>query len=106
LGKGLPLGPTFANIFMCFHETTWQANCPLDFKPLFYNRNVNDAFLIFKHPSHAGLFFDYLNIQHKFIKFSMELESNNSLSFRDCNVTKSNGRFQTAVNRKFGLSTG
>ena len=108
LGMGLPLGPTFANIFMCFHEATWLANCPLDFKPLFYNRYVDDTFLIFKHPSHVGLFFDYLNLQHKSIKFTMELESNNSLSFLDCNVTKSNGRFLTSVYRKStftGLST-
>jgi hypothetical protein len=30
----------------------------------------------------------------------MELESNNSLSLLDCNITKSNGRFQTSVFRK------
>ena len=47
-----------------------------------------------------GLFFDYLNLQHKSIKFTMELEANNSLSFLDCKVTKSNGRFQTSVFRK------
>jgi hypothetical protein len=40
LGMGLPLGRTFANIFMCFHEATWLANCPLDSKPIFYNRYV------------------------------------------------------------------
>ena len=108
LGMGLPLGPTFANIFMCFHEVSWLANCPLDFKPIFYNRYVDDTFLIFKHPSHVKLFFDYVNSQHNSIKFTMELESNNSLSFLDCNVTKSNGRFLTSVYRKptfTGLST-
>jgi hypothetical protein len=108
LGMGLPLGPTFANIFMCFHEAKWLANCPLDFKPVFYNRYVDDTFLLFKHPSHVGLFFDYLNLQHQSIKFTMELETNNSLSFLDCNVTKSNGCFQTSVFRKStftGLST-
>ena len=108
LGMGLPLGPTFANIFMCFHEATWLANCPIDFKPIFYNRYVDDTFLIFKHPSHVGLFFDYLNLQHKSIKFTMELESNNSLCFLDCKVLKSDGRFQTSVYRKStftGLST-
>ena len=100
LGMGLPLGPTFANIFMCFHEVSWLTNCPPDFKPIFYNRYVDDTFLIFKHPSHVKLFFDYLNLQHNSIKFIMELESNNSLSFLDCNITKSNGRFQTSVFRK------
>ena len=97
---GLPLGPTFANIFMFFYEATWLAKCPRDFKPIFYNRYVDDIFLIFKHPSHVGIFFDYLNLQHKSIKFTMEMEANNSLSFLDCKVTKSNGRFQTSVFRK------
>ena len=100
LGMGLPLGPTLANIFMCFHEVSWLADCPLEYKPIFYNRYIDDTFLIFKHPSHAGLFFDYLNLKHPSIKFTMELESNNSLSFLDCKVTKSGGRFQTSVYRK------
>ena len=32
LGLGLPLGPTFANIFMC---SQWLHDCPADFKPVF-----------------------------------------------------------------------
>ena len=32
LGMGLPLAPTFANIFLCFHEKVWLQNCPVEFK--------------------------------------------------------------------------
>jgi hypothetical protein len=78
LGLGLPQGPTFANIFMRFHKVSWLANCPLDFKPIFYNRYVDGTFLIFKHPSHIKPFLDYVNSQHNSIKFTLELESNNS----------------------------
>ena len=28
LGMGLPLAPTFANIFMAHHEENWINNCP------------------------------------------------------------------------------
>ena len=35
LGMGLPLGPTFANIFMCFNELIWISHCPASFKPIF-----------------------------------------------------------------------
>ena len=34
LGMGLPLGPTFVNIFMCQHEETWIQDCPSAFKPV------------------------------------------------------------------------
>ena len=32
VAMGSPLGPTFANIFLCHHETTWLKNCPKAFK--------------------------------------------------------------------------
>ena len=35
LGMGLPLGPTFANIFMSFNEQIWLNECPEHFKPIF-----------------------------------------------------------------------
>ena len=28
VGMGLPLGPTFANAFMCYSEKNWLADCP------------------------------------------------------------------------------
>ena len=34
VGMGLPLGPSFANIFMCFYEKFWLHDCPYDFKPI------------------------------------------------------------------------
>ena len=42
VAMGSPLGPSFANIFLCFHETLWLQNCPSDFKPALYRRYVDD----------------------------------------------------------------
>ena len=50
---GLPLGPTFANIFMAFMETKWLDDCPLEFKPVYYRRYVDDSFLLFNDISHV-----------------------------------------------------
>ena len=100
LGMGLPLGPTFANIFMCFHEKRWLLDCPDSFKPVFYRRYVDDTFLLFRHPSHAQYFLDYLNSKHASIKFTMELESRNKLCFLDCNITRCNNKFESSVYRK------
>ena len=35
LEMGLPLSPTFADIFMSFHEKIWLDSCPSEFKPIF-----------------------------------------------------------------------
>ena len=56
LGMGLPLGPTLANIFMCFMEKDWLNECPTAFRPVFYQHYIDDTFLLFKHSSHVQLF--------------------------------------------------
>ena len=44
---GTPLGPTLANVFLCYHEKGWPQNCPSEFKPVIYRRYVDDTFLLF-----------------------------------------------------------
>ena len=83
VGMGLPLGPTFANIFLCFHEKKWLDSCPLAFRPRYYKRYVDDCFLIFNDISHVDKFLDFLNRQHPKMKFTKELEAKGSLPFLD-----------------------
>ena len=40
-----PLGPTFANAFLCYHEKIWLQNCPSEFKPVIYRSYVDDTFI-------------------------------------------------------------
>src|SRR5215469_995808 len=40
---GNPLGPTFANIFLSFHEIAWLEQCPPSFKPILYKRYIDDC---------------------------------------------------------------
>ena len=100
LGMGLPLGPTFANIFMCHHEQNWLDNCPDDFKPVLYNRYVDDTFVLFKDPSHAPLFHNYINSMHPNIRFTVDRECQNHLPFLDCNVNRKTNCFDISVYRK------
>ena len=105
---GSPLGPVLANAFMAYHETRWLEHCPLDFKPLFYRRYVDDTFLVFKSEEHVQKFLSYLNSRHPNIEFTAESESNNQLPFLDILVTRSNNCFTTSVFRKptyTGLTT-
>ena len=83
VAMGSPLGPTLANVFMCHFENIWLENCPSHFKPIVYRRFVDDTFVLFRSKDHVEKFRNYLNKQHKNIKFTSEIEDNGSLSFLD-----------------------
>jgi len=100
VAMGSPLGPSYANTFLCHHERNWLNNCPDHFKPIFYKRYVDDTFLLFKQQSHIEQFLSYLNEQHPNIKFTCETEKENKLSFLDALISKENGRLSTSVYRK------
>ena len=88
VAMGSPLGPVLADIFMNFNEIIWLANCPPEFKPLYYRRYVDDTFLIFKNPSHIEPFLNFLNAQHPNIEFTCDTEVDSSLSFLDVLITR------------------
>jgi len=100
VAMGSPLGPCYANTFLCYHEQAWLNNCPSSFKPIYYRRYMDDTFLLFNDPSHINPFMSYLNSQHPNIRFTCEAEQNNKLSFLDTTVTFHNGCFSVNTYRK------
>ena len=100
VAMGSPLGPTLANVFLCYHGKIWLQNCPSEFKPVIYRRYVDDTFLHFRWKHHIEKFRNYLNRQHKSIKFTSETENENSISFLDIKITRDNNKFMTSVHRK------
>ncbi|XP_069977196.1 uncharacterized protein [Penaeus vannamei] len=100
VAMGSPLGPCYANTFLCHHEQTWMNDCPANFKPILYRRYMDDTFLLFNDPSHINPFLSYLNSQHPNIKFTCETEQNNKLSFLDTSITFHNNCFYTSTYRK------
>ena len=79
VGMGLPLGPTLANVFMCFHEKRWLDDCPNHFKPVFCKGYIDGTFLLFNSECYGQMFLDYLNQKHDNIKYTMECEDGDSL---------------------------
>ena len=100
MGMGSPLGPSFANVFMCHHESIWLDDCPPSFKPVHYFRYLDDTFLLFRDRTHCGKFQDYLNSKHRSIKFTDENEHNDCLPFLDVLVKREGEAFSTSVFRK------
>ena len=83
VAMGSPLGPTLANIFLCHHEEMWLDNCPIQFKPDYYRRYVDDTFLLFRDKDHVNKFNKYLNSRHVNMRFSNEVENDQILNFLD-----------------------
>ena len=52
VAMGSPLGPSLANAFLSYHEKNWLNSCPQGFKPVFYQRYVDDIFVLFKSNDH------------------------------------------------------
>ena len=97
---GLSLSGCLSNIFLCFNASIWLSNCQINFKPVFFKRYLDDAFILFSHPSHAPLFLQYMNNQHPNIKFTIEKEHNRKLPFFEVLFDCGNNKFNTSVYRK------
>ena len=100
VAMGSPLGPTLANVFLCYYEKQWLADCPDHFKPSYYKRYVDDIFILLPNAGCLNDFKDYMNQKHSNINFTSEEEVNNSLPFLDVNVIRHNSTFVTSVYRK------
>ena len=81
LCMGLPLGPTFANIFTCAKEDSWLDDCPLSFKHALYKQYTDDIFLMFRTRSDFKKFYQYFNQKHHNINFTLEHETNRHFAF-------------------------
>ena len=97
VAMGSPLGPALANIFVGFHESRLFDNTV---KPGVYFRFVDDTFAIFGSELDCDHFKGKLNLLHPALKFTVEKEHNNSLSFLDVLVEKDGTGFLTSIYRK------
>ena len=88
VAMGSPLGPTLANAFLCFYKKKWLDNCPIEFKPVYYRRYVDDIFVLFRSRDHLIKFRGYLNKCFPNMKLSFEEEKNGKLPFLDVEVTR------------------
>ena len=74
--------------------------CPIEFKPSFYKKYVDDIFVLFESPESVQSFCEYMSSKHQNINFTVEQENIGSLSFLDVKNLSKNGKFVTSVYRK------
>ena len=97
---GSPLSPVLADLFMEEFELDTIENA--DLRPSLWLRYVDDTFVVWPHGRTALQdFLTHLNNQHPLIKFTMETEQNQTISFLDVQVTrKADGTLAHTVHRK------
>ena len=100
VAMGSTLSPTFANLFLCYHEKRWSDKCLEEFKPVFYRRYLDDISVLLRKKEHLTLFLNYFNSSHENIKFTSAKETNNKLSFLDIEISRDKNQFITSVYRK------
>ena len=104
VAMGSPLGPALANAFLAHHESVWLEECPLSFAPIFFARYVDDIFVLLRSSDHVAKLAEYLSSKHPNIRFTYELENNNTLPFLDVNVFRDASKFSSSVHRKMTFS--
>ena len=94
-----PLGPLLhvANTFMCSIEEKLEEENELS---SFYKRYVDGILTIMPDLNEANTFLDTLNSCHDNLKFTMEMEENNTISFVGMNIAKRGRSLETSVHRK------
>ena len=89
---GSPLGPSLANAFLAR---------PFEYRLLYYQRYVDDIFVLLKSSDDLKQFQSYLNSCHVNKIKTIETEHNNKISFLDVNVIGEQCRFITRVYRVY-----
>lgn len=97
---GNPLSPLLADIFMNSMETTIHKH-PLIKNFIFWYRYVDDIITCFIGTNRQlNHFLEFINSLHDNIKFTIELETNNSINFLDLTIQKLNNKFDFSIYRK------
>ena len=95
---GSPVSAVIANLYM--EEFEERAIAAATYKPKIWKRYVDDTFTILD-KDYVGGFLQHLNSQQPTVRFTMEIEKDNTIPFLDTSVSRdSDGLLATSVYRK------
>ena len=97
VAMGSPLGPLFANFYMCFVENKTLSDASL--APTTYCRYVDDIFVEVQNKEHLKHLVVALE-NNSVLRYTCENSTDNKLSFLDVLVDTGQGTFMTSVFRK------
>jgi hypothetical protein len=102
LAMGSPLSPILADIYMDhFEKNLFSSSSELTKNVLCWYRYVDDVFCVWGGSKRQlQLFLTRLNSLNKNLKFTIEVEENNSLPFLDLKISKLNNKLDFSIFRK------
>ena len=102
VAMGSSLRPTLANAFLCHYEKEWLDSSPNKFKSKLYKRYLDDIFVMFRSRNHVKNFVDYMNTKHPNIRFTFDIENQNSFWFLNIRIIRNTKKktFEALVYRK------
>ena len=100
VAMGSPIGPLLADVMINYVIDKAIERTPLDHKPKFFCRYVDDCFATFTNTSSIEIFLRNLNSVHSQIQFTKEVESHNSLAFLDVLIEKTDKGIKTSTYHK------
>ena len=96
---GSPLSPIIANLYMEYFESLALESSQL--QPKLWLRYVDDTFVVWQHGKDSlDSFLDHLNGIRESIKFTMEIESSQTIAFLDVLVKRKEGIISTSVSAR------
>ena len=100
VAMGSSLGPVLVNLFMGYHEQK-QLQSFEESALILYRRYMDDIICLFNSKSNTDKSNSvFLNQQHRKIKFTIEKQNENQLSFLDLLITCNGDNFLTSIYRK------
>ena len=69
-----PLGHSLANAFLADHEQNWLDSSPLEYRPSYYQRYIDNIFVLFKSSDQLKRFQSYLNSSHANTSLTIKTE--------------------------------
>ena len=72
---------TLANAYLCHFEKKWLSECPAEFLPNVYKKNVDEIFVTFDSYTRLLKFVYHMNRQCHSIKITFEVEQNNNFLY-------------------------
>ena len=88
-----------------YHEQNWLERCSCKYRPPYFQRYVDDMFVLFNSSEHLKCIQSYLTSRPVNISFTKEKEKDNQMSIFDVNIILEQGNLQLLPQPTFSGSS-
>ena len=82
------------------YEQTWLNDCPVEFKPVYNERYLENIFVLFRSLHHLEKFNEFLNTKYANMKFTNEKEVKGSVPFLEVLISRNSKRLANSKDKQ------